>query len=546
MTDSELDYLTIADAAKRIRTRAFSPVELTQALLRRIEQLDTQIHAFNTLLPEHALTAAQAAEAEIMRGYYRGPMHGIPVAVKDVYDMAGVLTSGYSRAYLNNVPMADATAVAKLREHGAILMGKLATHELANGGPSLDLPWPPARNPWMTTHFTGGSSTGSGAAVAAGFVLGALGTDTGGSIRIPAALCGVAGLKPTYGLVSRAGVIPHSYSFDHCGPLAWTVEDCAIVLQAIVGHDQQDPASAQCAIEDYHAALNGDIRGLRIGVARHCWEEELAAPPEVCSAMNDAIAVFSTLGATIEDVRLPSLQRHYDVKTVITKPEVFEVHRKQLIERIDDFGSDFLALTLPGCLFSASDYVRAQAERWQLTRAISDLFAKYDVLLIASSGPAPLMQATSANRAVDHWRKPNFETVFNVTRGPAVSLCNGYTAGGLPLSMQITGRPFEERTVLRVGHAYERAMLWRNRRPVLIPGAAPMQVSATTPAGDAETDPGTREYVRVAAGRAGLTLSPARFARLSSLAPLALAAASRLAGCRDHPAAGMYSAKSRE
>lgn len=535
MTDSELDCLTIADAAKRIRTRALSPVELTQSLLRRIERLDAQIHAFNTLVPERALAAAQTAEKEIARGQYRGPMHGIPVGIKDVYSTAGVLTSGYSRAYLNNVPAQDATAVAKLAAKGAILMGKLATHELANGGPSLDLPWPPARNPWNTAHFTGGSSTGPGAAVAAGFVLGALGTDTGGSIRIPAALCGVAGLKPTYGLVSRTGVIPHSYSFDHCGPLAWTVEDCAILLQAIAGHDPLDPASSDAPVEDYCGVLDADIRGLRIGVVRHYWEEELVAPPEVCSAMDEAIAVFLKLGARVEDVRLPSLQRHYDVKTIITKAEVFEAHHGKLVARIDDFGSDFLALTLPGCLFSGVDYARAQAERKRLSRTMSELFTQYDVLLTASSGPAPLLEATSARRVVDHWKKPNFETVFNVTRGPALALCNGYTRDGLPLSMQIAGRPFGEVAVLRVAHAYEQATAWRNRRPNLIPGATVTKVAAATaPLLNGDPDPDIQEYVRVMTGRAGLMLTAQRFAQLSMLGPFALAAASRVARSADH------------
>lgn len=535
MTHSELDDLTLAEAAKRLRTRTLSPVELTRAVLDRIERFDTQIRAFNTLLPERALEAARRAESAITRGQYQGPLHGIPVGVKDVFNTAGVLTSGYSRAYLHNVPTRDATAVAKLTAQGAILMGKLATHELANGGPSFDLPWPPARNPWNTAHFTGGSSTGPAAAVAAGFVLGALGTDTGGSIRIPAALCGVVGLKPTYGLVSRAGVIPHSQSFDHCGPLAWTVEDCAILLQAIAEPDPLDPASQNSVVADYHGALNGDIRGLRIGVARHHWEQEFSTPPEVCGAMDEAIAVFRALGAHVEDVRLPSLQRHYDVKTVITKPEVFENHRTKLIERIDEFGADFLALTLPGCLYSGLDHVRAQTERRRLSDALSEIFTQHDVLLTASSGPAPLLEATTAKRVVDHWIKPNFEAVFNVTRGPALAMCNGYTKAGLPLAMQLAGPAFGEATVLRAAHAYEQATAWRKRRPQLTPGSAAASISVrNAPAYNADQDPATREYVRVMAERAGLTLTAARFAQLCTLAPLALAAAARLANREDH------------
>ncbi|MGZ5138713.1 MAG: amidase, partial [Burkholderiales bacterium] len=267
--------LTLAEAARLIETRAISPVELTQAVLNRIEAFDGAINAFNTVVAERALRQARDAERKILAGHYGGPMHGIPFGAKDIYDTAGILTSGYSRAFLNNVPSTDATAIARLYKSGAVLIGKLATHELANGGPSFDLPWPPARNPWNTEHFTGGSSTGPAAAVAAGFLPAALGTDTGGSIRIPAALCGVTGLKPTYGLVSRTGVIPHSFSLDHCGPLAWTVEDCAIMLQVIAGHDPLDPVSADRPVPDYRAALNEDIRGLRIGVVRHFWEEDL-------------------------------------------------------------------------------------------------------------------------------------------------------------------------------------------------------------------------------------------------------------------------------
>ena len=526
----ELHQLTIAEAARLLETRATSPVELTQAALDRIETFDGRINAFNTVVAEHALRQARDAEREIAGGRSRGQMHGIPFGAKDIYDTAGILTSGYSRAFLNNIPAIDATAIAKLYTSGAILIGKLATHELANGGPSFDLPWPPARNPWNTEHSTGGSSTGPAAAVAAGFVPAALGSDTGGSIRIPAALCGVVGLKPTYGLVSRTGVIPHSFSLDHCGPLTWTVEDCAIVLQAIAGHDPLDRASSDRPVPDYQAGLHGDIRGTRIGVVRHFWEEDLATSPEVSSAMDAALAVLAGLGARMETIRTHPLQRYYDVKNVIAKREVFAVHQKRLIDRIDDFGSDFLALTLPGCLFASTDYVRAQVERSAMIRAMSAVHEKYDAIVTAGSGPAPKLHATSANRAIEHWSKPNLETPFSVTGMPTIALCNGYTATGLPVSMQIAGRAFDESTVLRIAHAYERETEWRSRRPQLTLPGTPSPRESGERVGVRETiDPACRDLVATMLQRSGLTVTEERFTQLCAIAPFALAAAQRVA-----------------
>ena len=267
---TDLDFITIADASRLIATRKLSPVELIEAKLDRIEALDPQVNSFITITAEHARRDALKAEREIAAGDYRGPMHGIPFGLKDIYDTAGILTSGHSKVCINNIPQEDAAVTARLLNAGGLLLGKLATNEFAHGGPSFDAPWPPARNPWNPEYFTGGSSTGSAAAVAAGFVPAAMGTDTGGSVRNPAACCGTVGLKPTYGLVSRHGVIPNSFTFDHCGPLTWTTEDCAIVLGAIAGYDPRDPGSVQCDIPDYRAALTkSDLRGLRVGVIRH-------------------------------------------------------------------------------------------------------------------------------------------------------------------------------------------------------------------------------------------------------------------------------------
>src|SRR5215210_3930762 len=268
------DYLTLAEAARLIETRELSPVELVDSRLSRIEQFDDRLHSFIRVLAQEARAAARAAEAEIAAGRYRGPLHGIPIGLKDIYETAGVATTGHSKVMQDHVPKADAFSVARLRDAGAVLVGKLATHEFAFGGPSFDLPWPPARNAWDTARFTGGSSSGTGAAVAAGLVLGGTGSDTGGSIRGPSAYCGLAGIKPTYGLISRMGILPLAFSLDHAGPMAWTVEDCAILLQAMAGHDPADPASANRPLPDYRTALQARVKGLRIGVIRHFYERD--------------------------------------------------------------------------------------------------------------------------------------------------------------------------------------------------------------------------------------------------------------------------------
>ncbi|MCX7197057.1 MAG: amidase, partial [Proteobacteria bacterium] len=314
---SSLHRLSIAEASSLIQARRLSSVEYTQALVQRIDTFEPQINAFITPTPTLALEQARAADADIAAGRWKGPLHGVPFALKDIYDTAGILTSGHSRVCIDRIPARDSTTTRKLYEAGATLLGKLATHEFAHGGPSFDLPWPPARNPWNTACFTGGSSSGSGAALAAGFVPAALGSDTGGSIRGPASWCGVSGLMPTFGLVSRAGVIPNSFSFDHCGPMARSVEDCAILLQALAGFDPADSGSVRASIPDYRAALTSDLKGLRIGVLRHYWEEDQPAPADLVAALDDAIGVFRSLGAVVEDARVRPLKESFDIKVII-------------------------------------------------------------------------------------------------------------------------------------------------------------------------------------------------------------------------------------
>src|SRR5688572_19173502 len=460
---AELHDLSIAELSTLIAARKLSPVELTDALIRRIEDYDAQTHAFITRMFDLARQQAGEAEAEIAGGTHRGPLHGIPFALKDIYDTAGILTSGHSRVFIDRIPAEDATATRKLDEAGAVLLGKLATHEMAHAGPSFDLPWPPARNPWNLTHFTGGSSTGSGAAVAAGLLPVALGSDTGGSIRGPASLCGVAGLMPTFGLVSRAGVVTNSYSFDHCGPLARTVEDCALTLQALAGYDAKDAGSLRRPIPVYRDALTADLRGLRIGVLRHHWEDDVRASEDVRNAMDAALDVLRRLGAELEDCRIRPFASYFDVKIIIAESEIFSVHQKNLVSRIEQFGADFRSRVLPSVLFTANDYVQATREHRRMMVEMEPLYGKFDAFVMAGMGEA---QPLSDYRSVSFWQKPSVTTVFNVTGQPVLSVPNGFGRSGLPLGMQIVGRPFEETTILRIGHAYERATDWHTRRQI--------------------------------------------------------------------------------
>jgi len=527
---NELHFRTIAELAALIAARKLSPVELTQALLARIESLNPRLNAYLMITADKAIEQARQAESEIASGTYRGPLHGVPFGLKDIYATAGIRTTGHSKVCIDTVPNADATTVEKLYAAGAILTGKLATHEFAHGGPSFDLPWPPARNPWNTAHFTGGSSSGSAAAIAAGLIPAALGSDTGGSIRGPAALCGITGLKPTYGLVSRWGVHANSFTFDHAGPMTWSVEDCAILLQAIAGHDPKDPASASVPVPDYRAALTGDIRGLRIGVLRHLHEDECAVSVETLAAIEETCAVFRSLGALVEDARIAPAQLHYDIKITIAESELFAVHEHVLRTRPGDFGADFLGRVLPAVLIGGNDYVQAQRERRRVLAEMAPVYAKYDILLTASApGPAPRLGTW---RTLNFWQPGgSLTTPFNVTGGPALSQCMGFGANGLPLSLQLVGRPFDEAIVLRAGHAYEKATRWRARRPVLDAAATAPIIAPPAPV---DIDGRTRDVVLNAIRRAELPLDEAQTEMVMAAAPFVLAMTARLRRKRDY------------
>ena len=515
MSDA-LYFMTIAEAGSRIAKRELSPVELIDAYISRIEALNPQLDAFVTPTLELAREQAKATEAEIAGGTHKGSLHGLPFGLKDIYETKGILTSGHSKVMQDHIPEQDATTTAKLFDAGMVLIGKLSTHEFAHGGPSFDLPWPPARNPWNTDHITGGSSSGSGAAVAAGFLPGAMGSDTGGSIRNPACLSGTAGFKPTYGLVSRAGVIANSYTFDHCGPLTWTVEDSALMMQALAGHDPRDPASANVSIPDFAAALGGDLKGKRIGIVRHFYEDELPASDETKQALEAAYDVLHGLGAELEDVRLRSCREYMDVKVTIAESELYNVHEGNLRTRPGDFGSDFLGRCTPACLITGADYVAAQRERRVMLSEMQPIYERFDLLVTAGTYAAPRFDA---HRTVSFWENAAITTPFNVTGGPALALCIGFTDTGLPMSMQIVGKPFDDAAVLQAGDAYERATSWRARRPELDPNAEISAAPRPAPDEPSGASADTCDRVARAVAAAGLPLNDAQIDQINAAAP---------------------------
>jgi aspartyl-tRNA(Asn)/glutamyl-tRNA(Gln) amidotransferase subunit A len=466
MTTSDPCFLSVAEAAALIAAKRLSPVELVQAYLGRIERLDGTLHAYVRVLQDEALAAARAAEADIGAGRYRGPLHGIPIGLKDIYDTAGVATEGGSKLCLGRVPAADATTTRLLKQAGAILLGKLTTWEFAIGGTAFDTPFSPARNPWNTDRDPAGSSSGSGAAVAAGLCAMAMGSDTGGSIRWPAAWCGLAGLKPTYGRVSRAGIMPLSFSLDHSGPLTWTVEDAALVLQAIAGHDLRDPASADRAVPDYLAAFAPtDLKGLRLGIARAMFAQDCPASGAMGAAFDAAVEVLRGLGASIDEIELPPLALYNATASLISRSEGFAIHEKTLRERPQDYGALARDRMTIGAYIRASDMVQAMRRRLMLVEATDAAMAGVDAILLPTC-PDPAAVLGELAPYFDN-RRPMYMRPFNLTGQPALSLCNGFDDTGLPLSLQIVGRHFDESTVLRIGHAYERATPWRERRPQL-------------------------------------------------------------------------------
>jgi aspartyl-tRNA(Asn)/glutamyl-tRNA(Gln) amidotransferase subunit A len=454
---------TIAEAAKQIAAKQLSPVELTRACLERVHALDNRLHAFVHLTEERALAEARAAEAAIMASGPSGPLHGIPIGLKDIVDTKGIPTTCGSKLLQDNIPDTDATCAEKLAAAGTVLIGKLTTHEFADGGPSFDLPRPPARNPWNPEHFTAGSSSGTGAAVAAGMTLCGIGTDTGGSIRGPAALCGIAGLKPTYGLVSRAGVAPAAFSLDHIGPMAWNAEDCAIMLQALAGHDPRDPASADRPVPDYTQALGSGIKGLKIGVIHHFHEVDHKVGAGTQQGITAAVATFRELGAEIREVQLSPLQDWAACGSLISIVERAAAYEEWARTRLHDFGERMRSRLMLGAFVSGVDYLQAVRRRRELRAELKAAMADLDVVLTAV-----FPNEAAKIDAVPKWDlfdQPSFMMPFNVAGYPAMSICSGYGEGGLPVAIQLVGKPFQEATVLRIADAFEKATPFRDRRP---------------------------------------------------------------------------------
>ncbi len=456
---------TIAEAAKLIAARKLSPVELTQACLDRVSALDGTLHAFVLPTPERAMADARTAEAAIMKDGPSGPMHGIPIGLKDIVDTAGIPTTCQSRILQDNVPSADATCAARLAAAGTVLMGKLTTHEFADGGPSFDLPMPPARNPWNPDHFTAGSSSGTGAAVAAGMILCGIGTDTGGSIRGPAALCGIAGIKPTYGLVSRAGVAPAAFSLDHIGPMAWTAEDCAIMLQVLAGHDPKDPASADRAVPDYTGLIGSSLRGTRIGVIRHFHEDDHKVHPATQAGIDNALMVLRDLGAEVSDVTVSPLQDWHACGSLISITERAAAYEEWARDRFSEFSERVQRRLMLGALVTGVDYVQAVRRRRELRAELQAAMTNLDVVVTAGA-PDEAAKMEGVSRW-DLFDKPNFTMPFNVSGYPAICVCSGFGPQGLPVSLQIVGKPFREAKVFQVADAFEKATDFRARRPAM-------------------------------------------------------------------------------
>ncbi len=462
---NDLAYLSVADAARLLREKKLSPVEYAQALISRIERHDPQLNAFLRFTPEIAMDDARRAEAEIARGEWRGPLHGVPYGLKDIVDYAGLPTTAHSKILIDNVAKADAGVTQKLRAAGGVFMGKLSTHEFALGGPSFDLPWPPARNPWNRDHFCGGSSSGSGAATAAGFLPAAIGSDTGGSIRNPATMCGVVGMKATYGLVSRRGVVPLAYSLDHVGPLTRTVKDNALMLELIAGHDPHDPGSVDGGAGGYAATLDSGIKGLRVGVLRHFYTRDIVADPEVAAGIEAAVGVLAALGAEVREVSTAPLAEYLACNRTILTSEAYAVHESWLSSRPQDYGRRTRQRLLTGAFVKAADYINANRVRRKLSSAFHALFDQVDVIVTASAMDPPCRIDDDEKIEFTYGRQAR--APFNVTGGPALSVPAGFSKAGLPLGIQLVGQPFSEALLYRAAYAYEQATGWGAQHPRL-------------------------------------------------------------------------------
>ncbi|HEX3584594.1 MAG TPA: amidase [Candidatus Angelobacter sp.] len=458
---SELPLLDLAAASRAVQKKEVSPVELTRTCLERIERLNPKLNAFITVTGDMALEDARRAEAEIARGEWKGPLHGVPLAVKDLIETAGVKTTAASAVLQDNVPAADAEVIRRLKSAGAILLGKLNLHEFAYGGSGIIGHFGPARNPWNTAHVTGGSSSGSAAAVAACLCYGAIGTDTAGSIRLPAACCGITGLKPTYGLVSTRGVIPLSWSLDHVGPMARTAADAALILQAIAAYDPVDIYCQKFPPVYYPSAIEETTTALRLGVARDFWSN---VDDEIKLAVDAAIAAIGKITAGVQQVELST---HADRTLVRCEPYAY--HQKYLPQQENDYNPETLKRIRSGADVTAVQYIQAYRDLLQQRRQILDLFQDFD-LVVTPTTPSLAPSLAELQAAPDELRSKELVMLrntrpFNVYGLPSISLSCGFSKSGLPIGLQISGAPGAEGAVLAVAHAYQQQTAWHKKIP---------------------------------------------------------------------------------
>jgi aspartyl-tRNA(Asn)/glutamyl-tRNA(Gln) amidotransferase subunit A len=460
---SELPLLDLSEASRGVQKKDISPVELTQACLARIERLNPKLNAFITVTDTTALEAARMAEAEIARGEWKGPLHGIPLAVKDLVETAGVKTTAASSVLKDNVPTVDAEVIRRLKSAGAILLGKLNLHEFAYGGSGLIGHFGPARNPWNTAHVAGGSSSGSAAAVAACLCYGAIGTDTAGSIRLPAACCGITGLKPTYGLVSTRGVIPLSWSLDHVGPMARSAADAALVLQAIAAYDPQDVGSQKFPPVYYPSAIEEETSSLRLGVARGFWDDVDA---EITAAVDTAVTALAKITAGVQHIELST-----DTDRTLVRCEAYAYHQKYLPQHERDYDPETLRRIRSGADVTAAQYIQAQRELLQQRRLILELFERIDLLLTPTT-PVLAPAFSELQAAPDQLRNKEMVMLrntrpLNVYGLPSLSLNCGFSKSGLPIGLQITGASGTEGAVLALAHIYQKQSDWHKQKPGL-------------------------------------------------------------------------------
>lgn len=457
-------FISLWDAADLLAHRQISPVELTRAYLERIQNFDSKINSFITVTADAALQAARQAEVEIISGRLRGRLHGIPVALKDLFETAGVRTTHGSKLFSGYIPKTDGFVVQRLRHSGSIVLGKTNMHEIAFGVTNVNPHFGPCHNPWSLDRIPGGSSGGSGAAVAAGFCLGALGTDTGGSIRIPASLCGIVGLKPTRGRVSLNGVLPLSWNLDHVGPMARRVRDVAVLLQHIAGYDPDDPYSIRIEVDDYLAGLEGGVNGWRVGFPVD--EYFSKADPEVLEVIRQAIEVFRQLGAQVTEMDFPEGYTAGVTNVRMIACDAAAYHQERMQMQPADFGADVLERLRGGEPHTAIEYSGYRREQTRLIRLAEQVFEEVDLLILPATavtappieGPDALEQARLLTR---------FTAPFNLLGFPALVLPCGFNAAGLPVGMQLVARPWAEAALLRAGNAYEQAAGWYTHRPLI-------------------------------------------------------------------------------